>query len=218
MFWVWSFVYASFKYKTFGLLSYKMNQEFSADYWQNRYQNDQTGWDVGEITTPLKEYFDQLPNVGQRILVPGCGNAYEAEYLFLRGFRKTYVADVARAPLERFALRVPSFPKDQLLLQDFFSLQGSFDLIVEQTFFCAIDPMLRPAYARKCAELLVPGGKLVGLLFNTTFERQGPPFGGNQKEYRTYFEPFFEFLHFETAYNSILPRQGRELFIELRKS
>ncbi|MBD1397578.1 SAM-dependent methyltransferase [Pontibacter sp. JH31] len=194
-----------------------MNQEFSAEYWQNRYQNDQTGWDVGAITTPLQEYFDQLPNRGQAILIPGCGHAYEAEYLFLEGFRNTFVADVAQAPLDRFAARVPSFPKDQLLLQDFFRLQGTYDLIVEQTFFCAIDPSLRPAYARKCAELLAPGGKLVGLLFDTTFTHQGPPFGGSREEYKTYFEPYFEFLHFETALNSIQPRQGRELFIELRK-
>jgi SAM-dependent methyltransferase len=194
-----------------------MEQENSAAYWQSRYQNGQTGWDVGAITTPLKEYFDQLSNTAQRILVPGCGNAYEAEYLHQKGFTKIFLVDVAEAPLQRFAARVPDFPKSQLLLQDFFQLEGEFDLIVEQTFFCAIDPALRAAYARKCAELLAPGGKLVGLLFDTTFEHEGPPFGGNGEEYRSYFEPYFRFLHFETAYNSIPPRQGRELFIELEK-
>jgi methyl halide transferase len=213
---VWKRAYASSKFKTFALLSYKMNQEFNADYWQSRYQNGQTGWDVGGITTPLQDYFDQMPNTGQRILVPGCGNAYEAEYLFRKGFVHTYVADVAEAPLRQFAARVPDFPKEQLLLENFFDLEGPFDLIVEQTFFCAINPKDRAAYARKCAELLAPGGLLVGLLFDTVFEHQGPPFGGSREEYRTYFEPYFEFLHFETAYNSIPPRQGRELFIELR--
>ncbi|MHC2993103.1 SAM-dependent methlyltransferase, partial [Pontibacter sp. HJ8] len=175
-----------------------MNQQFSAAYWQSRYQNGQTGWDVGAITTPLKNYFDQLSNASQRILVPGCGNAYEAEYLYLQGFTKVDVVDVAQAPLEEFSARMPAFPKDQLLLQDFFALEGKYDLIVEQTFFCAIDPSLRPAYARKCAELLAPGGKLVGLLFDTTFGQPGPPFGGSREEYKTYFEPYFNFLHFET--------------------
>ena len=97
-----------------------MKQEFNADYWQNRYQLGQTGWDVGAITTPLRDYFDQMPNTGQRILVPGCGNAYEAEYLYHKGFVHTYVADVAEAPLQLFSERVPDFPKDQLLIQDFF--------------------------------------------------------------------------------------------------
>lgn len=194
-----------------------MKEEFNAAYWQNRYQNNQTGWDVGAITPPLRDYFNQMPNTGQHILVPGCGHAYEAEYLYHKGFVHTYVADVVQEPLQRLSARVSDFPKEQLLHQDFFSLQGPFDLIVEQTFFCAIDPSLRQDYARKCAELLSPGGKLIGLLFDTAFEHQGPPFGGSRDEYREYFAPYFEFLHFETAYNSIPPRQGRELFMELRK-
>lgn len=193
-----------------------MNQDFNAAYWQQRYQQNQTGWDVGGITAPLKNYFDQLENKEQRILIPGCGNAYEAEYLHINGFKNVFVADVAKAPLQNFAARVPDFPEHHLLHQDFFTLQSHFDLIVEQTFFCALNPSLRPSYARKCAELLQPEGKLMGLLFNTTFESQGPPFGGNRQEYESYFAPYFEFLHFDTAYNSIPPRQGRELFIELR--
>ncbi|MBC5774867.1 SAM-dependent methyltransferase [Pontibacter sp. KCTC 32443] len=194
-----------------------MKQDFNANYWQQRYQNKQTGWDTQSITTPLKTYFDQLTNKELRILIPGCGNAYEAEYLFEQGFTHVYVADVAPAPLEHFAGRVPDFPKDHLLLQNFFDLKGEYDLIIEQTFFCALDPDLRAAYARKCAVLLVSGGKLVGLLFDTTFTQDGPPFGGSADEYKKYFEPYFKFIHFERAYNSITPRQGRELFINLQK-
>lgn len=194
-----------------------MKQEFNADYWQQRYVNSQTGWDTKGITTPLQVYFDQLRDKDLRILIPGCGNAYEAEYLYNHGFTQVYVADVAPAPLENFAKRVPDFPKDHLLLQNFFDLQGQYNLIVEQTFFCALNPDLRVAYARKCAELLAPGGKLVGLLFDTQFEHSGPPFGGSAAEYRSYFEPYFNFIHFEKAYNSIAPRAGNELFITLQK-
>ncbi|ARS34797.1 methyltransferase domain-containing protein [Pontibacter actiniarum] len=194
-----------------------MNQEFSAAYWQQRYQQGQTGWDVGGITAPLREYFDQLQNKALRILIPGCGHAYEAEYLHNLGFTQVYVADLAEAPLQQFASRVPGFPKAHLLQADFFSLEGQYDLVVEQTFFCALPPDLRPNYARKCAELLYPGGKLMGLLFDTAFSSPGPPFGGDREEYRAYFSPYFDFLHFETAYNSIPPRQGRELFILLQK-
>lgn len=183
-----------------------MKQDFNADYWQQRYLNSQTGWDTQGITTPLKAYFDQLTNKDLRILIPGCGNAYEAEYLFNHGFTQVYIADVAPAPLENFATRVGHFPKDHLLLQNFFDLQGHYDLIVEQTFFCALNPDLRAAYARKCAELLAPGGRLVGLLFDTEFAKEGPPFGGSATEYRLYFAPYFDFIHFEKAYNSIAPR------------
>ncbi|GAB3200604.1 SAM-dependent methyltransferase [Pontibacter aydingkolensis] len=192
-----------------------MKQDFNADYWQQRYTQHNTGWDTGSITTPLKDYFDQLENKALRILIPGCGNAYEAEYLYQNGFKNVFLVDFAPGPLQNFAQRVPDFPVEQLLHQDFFELEGEYDLIVEQTFFCALNPALRPEYARKAASLLKPGGKLAGLLFNTTFQKPGPPFGGNREEYRLYFEPYFNFLHFELAYNSIPPRQGNELFILL---
>ncbi|MFT2009880.1 methyltransferase domain-containing protein [Pontibacter sp. 13R65] len=194
-----------------------ITQDFNASYWQSRYKVSQTGWDAASITTPLKDYFAQLTDKHLRILIPGCGNAWEAEYLFSAGFENVYVADFAEAPLQNFAARVPAFPKEQLLQQNFFDLHGEYDLIVEQTFFCAIAPALRPAYAKKCAELLVPGGKLVGLLFDTEFEMPGPPFGGNREEYQNYFAPYFSFKHFDIAFNSILPRQGKELFICLEK-
>ncbi|MCJ8167094.1 TPMT family class I SAM-dependent methyltransferase [Pontibacter sp. E15-1] len=194
-----------------------MGEQFDAAYWEARYLSGQTGWDAGDVTPPLKHYFDQLREKQLRILIPGCGNAYEAEYLYRQGFGQVYVADVAEAPLRQFSARVPDFPKEQLLQQDFFSLEGGYDLLVEQTFFCALDPTLRPRYARQCANLLQPGGKLVGLLFNTTFAQAGPPFGGTREEYIGYFEPFFDFIHFETATNSLPARQGRELFMLLQK-
>jgi hypothetical protein len=46
------------------------------EYWENRYINQEIGWDVGEITTPLKTYIDQLENKKLRILIPGGGNSY----------------------------------------------------------------------------------------------------------------------------------------------
>jgi SAM-dependent methyltransferase len=194
-----------------------METNFTPDYWQGRYETKQTGWDLGAVSPPLQTYFDLLSDKNLKILIPGCGNAYEAEYLHHYGFRNVYLADIAAAPLEAFRKRVPDFPAEHLLHIDFFELQDQFDLIIEQTFFCAIDPGLRPAYAQKCFELLKPGGKLVGLLFNTEFSLPGPPFGGSEKEYRTYFEPYFHFRTFETATNSVKPREGRELFMILER-
>ncbi len=51
-------------------------------YWKYRYQQKQTGWDIGFASTPLVTYFDHLNDKDIKILIPGCGNAYEAEYLF----------------------------------------------------------------------------------------------------------------------------------------
>lgn len=193
---------------------------FDAAYWQQRYATGQTGWDAGRITPPLQAYFAQLgPPDARRILIPGAGRAHEAEYLHRAGWSNVWVADLAPEPLADLRQRVPDFPPEHLLLADFFHLEPApaFDLLVEQTFFCALDPSLRAAYARQCARLLRPGGTLVGLLFATEFSQPGPPFGGNSEEYRTYFAPYFEFKYFETATNSLPPRQGRELFMCLKR-
>ena len=62
------------------------NRSFSNEFWTQRYEQNQTGWDIGEISRPLKEYIDQLEDKNLKILIPGAGNAYEAEYLFKQGF------------------------------------------------------------------------------------------------------------------------------------
>src|SRR5688572_13737349 len=108
--------------------------ELTENYWQNRYELDQIGWDLGKVSPPLQAYFDQLSNKDLRILIPGAGNSYEAEYLHRAGFRNVYVADFARLPLENLQMRVPDFPESHLLHTDFFELSETFDLIIEQTF------------------------------------------------------------------------------------
>ncbi|WP_073283785.1 methyltransferase domain-containing protein [Hymenobacter psychrotolerans] len=199
----------------------KPDTVFDETYWSSRYNTGRTGWDTGSITPPLRNYFDQMGAAdARRILIPGAGRAYEAEYLHELGFSQVHVADLAPEALAALQQRVPGFPAAHLLLQDFFALpaQPPYDLLVEQTFFCALDPTLRSAYAQQCANLLRPGGKLVGLLFETDFGPSSePPFGGTREEYRAYFEPYFDFVHFDTAYNSLKPRQGKELFMCLRR-
>lgn len=199
----------------------KSKEEMEA-FWSQRYAAKQTGWDIGYPSTPIKTYLDQLTDHSLRILLPGAGNAYEAEYAYLKGFKNTYVLDIARQPLEHFAKRLPDFPKDQLIQDDFFNDQGSYDLILEQTFFCTLppSPANRQAYAQKVHQLLKPGGKLVGLWFTfpVRSEQTSPPYGGSITEYRTYFDGLFEIQTFELAHNSIKPRLGNEAFAILKKS
>lgn len=193
-----------------------MNNFLSPEFWSERYQQNQTGWDLGTISPPIKEYIDQLKDKTIKILIPGSGNAYEGEYLLQNGFKDVHLLDLTPEPLVKFKDRNPEFPEKQLHVGDFFEHKGKYDLIIEQTLFCAIDPKLRTNYAEKAAELLKPGGKLVGLLFNREFEG-GPPFGGDVQEYHTYFSPHFSKVSMEPCYNSIAPRMGTELFIKMVK-
>ncbi len=190
----------------------KKKVKTSRNFWDNRYLEKATGWDIGGISPPLRAYIDQLEDKNLKVLIPGAGNSYEAEYLFSSGFKYIYVNDIAKQPLENFKARVPSFPFPQLLQKDFFEIDIKFDLIVEQTFFCALPVESREEYVEKMHELLLPDGKLTGVLFNTKFENEGPPFGGSRLEYLKLFQKKFIIKTLEECYNSITPRQGNELF------
>ena len=151
-----------------------------------------------------------------KVLIPGAGNAYEAEYLWQQGFKNIHVLDVSPSPMDSFKQRNPSFPENQLVLGDFFEHCGQYDLILEQTFFCSFVPTdaNRYAYAEKMRELLNENGKLVGVWFDIplTGDMEKRPFGGNQSLYEKYLTKSLTKLCFERCYNSIPPRQGKELF------
>ncbi len=185
-------------------------------FWSNRYVEGRTGWDIGFPSTPLKTYIDQLEDKDLKILIPGAGNAYEAEYLFDKGFKNVFILDISKAPLEAFEKRNPSFPKEQLINENFFSHEEQYDLIFEQTFFCSFPPIKnnRMLYAKTMSRLLAPKGKLVGVWFDfpLTGDMVKRPFGGSKEEYLGYLSEYFEVVVFEKCYNSIEPRKGNELF------
>jgi SAM-dependent methyltransferase len=191
---------------------------FDESYWTNRYKNKSTGWDIGSPSTPIKQYLDQISNKDLKILIPGAGNAYEAEYAFSLGFENVHILDFSPLPITQFKQSCPDFPVSNIFIENFFFHEGKYDLILEQTFFCALDPNLRKDYIKKMYDLLNPGGKLVGLMFSKAFSHEGPPFGGSKEEYIQYFFLEFEILKIEPCYNSIPARQGNELFVQLRKN
>lgn len=191
-----------------------MNEE--QEYWTRRYQEDRTGWDIGYTATPIKEYIDQLTDDSLKILIPGAGNAFEAEYLWKNGFKNVYILDISEVPLNQFKERNPDFPEAQIHQTNFFEHSGTYDLIIEQTFFCSMLPTdaNRSAYAKHMSKLLQPNGKLVGVWFDFPLlkDSEKRPFGGDKKLYINYLNPYFETITFERCTNSIPPRQGSELF------
>jgi thiopurine S-methyltransferase len=189
----------------------------SADFWDDRYRACNTGWDIGYASHPITEYARQLEQKEISILIPGAGNAYEAAWLHENGFPAVTIIDIAPTPVRNFRERIPDFPKEQVLNADLFDHDRTYDLILEQTFFCALLPEQRPDYARKMHELLRPGGKIAGVLFDFPNTGEGPPFGGSEAEYRKLFGPFFHLRTLAPCRNSIKPRQGKELFFIFEK-
>jgi methyl halide transferase len=199
-------------------MNYKKNSnDLDKNFWEHKYAEEDIGWDLGEISTPLKVYFNQLTNKELKILIPGAGNSYEAAYLHKQGFSTIDVIDIVLKPLKSLKKRVPSFPKNNLIQKDFFSHNKKYDLIVEQTFFCALHPSLRKKYVEKMASLLEEKGKLIGLLFDVELTNEGPPFGGGLNEYLQLFSTQFNIKVLDKCYNSVKPRFGRELFFIFEK-
>lgn len=194
-----------------------MITRFDKAYWESKYNTEATGWDIGYASAPLVDYFKQLTNKELKILIPGGGNCYEAEYLFAQDFKNVFVIDIAEMPLKNLKTRFPDFPDNHLIHDDFFNHKGKYDLIVEQTFFCALDPILRKNYVEKMAELLKKKGKLAGLLFDFELSNESPPFGGSEAEYLKLFSEKFFIKKLERCYNSIKSRAERELFFIFEK-
>lgn len=208
-----------------------------AQYWDQRYSSDNTTWDMRQVSPPLEAYFSQLQNKQVSILIPGCGNSYEAAWLLDHDFTSITLIDISEvltARLRGLFAAIPD-PPLQILTGDFFQITGQYDLIIEQTFFCALDPSLRERYITHMHSLLRPGGKLIGLLFDQNFVgasslapprsfpslcsgiSSGPPFGGHKTEYQNLLEKKFTLRTLAPCYNSLSPRAGSELFFIAEK-
>lgn len=186
-------------------------------YWESRYINDSTGWDLGHVSIPIKEYIDQLKRKDLKILIPGAGNSYEAEYLVRKGFKNVTVLDIAIHPLENIKKRLSKTPSLKYVNENFFDHQGSYDLILEQTFLCALELRFRESYFKKASQLLHTKGKIAGVLFNFTDQRTDPPFGGSIQEYERLCKSSFNIHTMDECYKSEANRAGKELFIILEK-
>ena len=187
-------------------------ENLNADFWNNRYENHQIGWDLGGVSPALKFWMDQFPDKSASILIPGAGNAYEVDYLLALGFTNITVIDIAPKLVAALKQRFASVNEVTIILGDFFELEGKFDVVLEQTFFCAIDPELRSQYVDKMIDLLTDKGQLLGVLFNRSFIG-GPPFGGSTEEYEVLFRDKFEakFLPCDVSHPA---RKGSEVLLQ----
>ncbi len=191
--------------------------ELNEQYWNLRWKQQNTGWDVGYASPVIITYFKQNVDKNKRILIPGCGSAYEAEELAKLGFENIFLLDIAEEAINNLKTKFAKTPSVRVIKDDFFNHTGTYDYIIEQTFFCALSPTLRNNYTKKMASLLTSGGRLVGLLFNSEFEKPGPPFGGVACTYVSIFDTLFHINKMEECDTSIPQRLGNELFFEMSK-
>jgi methyl halide transferase len=185
-------------------------KEYSREDWQGHYESNDLGWDLGQVAPPFVKLWEEEKLTVGKALVPGCGRGHEVIFLAENGFEVTAIdfSKGAVTYLER-ALEERSL-SGRVLYQDFFGLDNShddvYDLVLEQTFFCAIAPRQRVDYALNVARILKPGGMLVGLFYHTNKEG-GPPYNTTPEDIEVNFAKNFKI---QELYKTTLSAEQRK--------
>ncbi|MGB0837959.1 MAG: SAM-dependent methyltransferase [Flavobacteriaceae bacterium] len=187
-------------------------------YWDERYESNNTPWTLNCVSPAITEFLRvKNPSKEAKILIPGAGLSPDAHYLYSNGFKNVFVLDLSKTSIEQFISNYPEFPKDQIIHENFFEHHDQYDLIFEQTFFCALPLSINPKYPAKVTELLQPKGILFGLFFLGDLSQGGPPYLQEKGFYSDLFSPLFKFIKLELFNKSITPRKDKELFFIFEK-
>lgn len=187
--------------------------------WNARYRSGETPWEKGAPAPPLLELLEKTDDEiwgGGTVLVPGCGTGHDARALAARGL-PVLGLDLAEEAILR-ANAQPKAGEEHFESGDFLDPEWragkSFSAIWEHTCYCAIDPSRRSEYAQACAELIAPGGCLVGVFFLTPHdpgeESEGPPFAATIPELDERFAPWFAREKAWVPQKAYPGREGRE--------
>jgi SAM-dependent methyltransferase len=179
------------------------------DFWDTRYESSVTPWDAGRVPDALRRHLHAVP-AAARVLVPGCGSAYEAYYLAENGF-DVLAIDFSAQAVARARKQLGRFA-DRVRQADFFDFDlggRAFDVIYERAFLCALPQRLWQRYAERSAQLLAPGGRIAGFFFFDDSPR-GPPFGTTDAGLQALLSPWFERIEDEPVSDSIPVFQGKE--------
>ena len=151
-----------------GILLYMMERKMAAeknvpspgspvDFWDGLYKAGTMPWDAGASPRRLTRFLEEFsPECASRksirVLVPGCGSAYEAAYLASQGYEVEAI-DFSEEAIKRAKVL---FKDEKVSFEqaDFFEFDGGpFDLIYERAFLCSFNPKLRQRFVRKLRSL-----------------------------------------------------------------
>lgn len=198
------------------------NESLNHGIWSRYYQKEETTWDLGEPSPPFVSLYQEGAfKKGSRIAIPGCGKGHEVLFFAGKGFEVTAI-DFADEALQIVNKRLDdSGLKAELVRADFLNLSSTFneafDYLLEQTCYCAIEPVNRSDYVRTAHRLLRPNGEFLGLFYDID-NIDGPPFGASGEEVRQRFSPYFRIEYLEKSLHSHERRMGKEWLARFKKS
>ncbi|HIE79519.1 MAG TPA: methyltransferase domain-containing protein [Nitrospinaceae bacterium] len=195
-------------------------KDYKCEDWQRHYEENDLGWDLGQVAPPFVKLWQEEKLPLGKVLVPGCGRGHEVVFLAENGFDVTAIDFSSGAVTYlKNALKKRNL-EGRILHQDFFSLdeshEGVYDLVLEQTFFCAISPKQRRDYVLNVSRILKPGGILVGLFYHTD-EQGGPPYNTTREDIEMHFSKKFEIQELDKTSLSAEQRKDKEWLGILKK-
>ncbi len=196
------------------------SKEYKREDWQRHYDENDLGWDLGQVAPAFVWLWQEGKLPLGKVLVPGCGRGHEVVFFAENGFDVTGVDFSKGAVTHLENILKDRNLEGQILHQDFFSLDDShdsfYDLVIEQTFFCAISPRQRQDYVLNIKRLLKPGGMLAGLFYHTDKEG-GPPHNTTREDIEQHFADSFEILELGKTSLSAEQRKDKEWLGILKK-
>lgn len=192
----------------------------SPRFWDRIYRGGRVGWDLGRPTPVFRRLLDTGDYAPGTMIVLGAGRGHDARMFARAGFDVTAVDFSAEAVDEMRRLAKPNAPVE-IVEEDIFHLphtvDHTFDYVLEYTCLCAIDPGRRGEYADVVADLIVPGGTYIALLFPIWDRPGGPPFGVSPPELiERMGARGFRLIHRETPPDSVPSRRGYEELLIFR--
>lgn len=190
--------------------------------WESCWSQSVTPWDLGEVTPIISELVRNGGLPPGRALIPGCGSGYDVAALATpdRHVVGIDISETAVARARKIASAGPSAKWVEFVCTDFFSYTSAspFDLIFDYTFFCALEPTIRPKWAAKMSELLSPGGELITIIYPVSDHEGGPPYAVSLKSYEEVLNPLNVVNTFYEE-NALSPssRKGREFLGKWKK-
>jgi SAM-dependent methyltransferase len=191
-------------------------------FWDSQYTEWQKGgaapgWDLQSPAQPLRDVLPQVKIPRSRVCVLGAGAGHDAAYLANQGHFVTAV-DFSPAAIGHAKTQYPETPNLKYQVADAFDFAKKnpqqFDLVLEHTLFCAIDPARRNDLTRAWRQLMAPSGYFLGIFFTMDKDPYGsPPFSATEWELRERLKSDFNFLYWTRWKNSIPRRAGKELVV-----
>ncbi len=163
-------------------------------FWNERYRSGHTPWDFGGVPADFRSFLVEGGKLG-RVLIPGCGSAYEVRELLEKG-NEAIGVDLSHEAVIQARSILGDVGGEALCQADFFEAplpEASFDAVYERTFLCALPPDLAMKYPKRIQSLLRPGGLLMGY-FLYGEEKDPPPYPMPPEKEQTAFLEAFDLL------------------------